>query len=155
MTKMNQLINYDCLHCNAYFTNRTDIQKKQKKKYYSTINENCTNPYCNTIIKIGKMIEKNEIKETEDTREIMDSDDAVFTNKYDEYTNWDNWDLETNVKSLKRKRENSINDLQDLFKNIYITENKSTAGKKEKKLKQQKITSYDINYLLNKLDLKV
>jgi hypothetical protein len=146
MTKMNELINYDCLHCATYFTNRMDIQKKQKKKYYSTINENCTNPYCNTITKIGKMIEKNKIKGTDDT---MESDDDVFT--YDEYTNWD---LETNVKSLKRKRENSINDLQDLFKNIYIKENKSIAGKK-KKLKQPKITSYDINYLLNKLDLKI
>jgi len=113
------------------------------------INENCTNPYCKTIKEIEKRIDEKKIK-GEDT---MESDDDVFTNE--ENVNWDNWDLEPNVKSLKRKREKSIIDLAYLFKNIYIKENKSIVGKKKKKLKQQKITSYDINYLLNKLDLKV
>jgi hypothetical protein len=147
MTNMNKNINYDCLHCNAYFTNRMDIKKMCK---FVPINENCTNPYCKTIKEIEKKIVEKNIKGIDDT---MDSDDDTFTNE--ENFNWDNWDLEPNVKSLKRKRENSINDLHDLFKNIYIKENKSSAGKKKKKLKQQKITSYDINYLLNKLDLKV
>ena len=146
MTNMTKNINYDCLHCATYFTNRMDIKKICE---FVPINENCTNPYCKTIKEIEKKIVENKIK-GEDT---MESDDDVFTN--DKNVNWDNWDLEPNVKSLKRKRENSINDLHALFKNIYIKENKSIAGKKKKKLKQQKITSYDINYLLNKLDLKV
>ena len=146
MTNMNKNINYDCLHCATYFTNRMDIKKMCE---FVPINENCTNPYCKTIKEIEKKIDENKIK-GEDT---MESDDDVFTNE--ENFNWDNWDLEPNVKSLKRKRKKSISDLADLFKNIYIKENKSSAGKKKKKLKQQKITSYDINYLLNKLDLKI
>ena len=146
---MNKHINYDCLHCATYFTNRMDIKKICE---FVPINENCTNPYCKTITEIEKRIVENKIDEKkikgEDT---MESDDDVFTNE--ENVNWDNWDLEPNVKSLKRKRKKSISDLADLIKNINIKSNNGNAGKKKKKLKQQKITSYDINYLLNKLNL--
>jgi len=141
---MNKNINYDCLHCATYFTNRMDIKKMCE---FVPINENCTNPYCKTIKEIEKRIDENKIK-GEDT---MESDDDTFTNG--ENVNWDNWDLEPNVKSLKRKRKKSISDLADLIKNINIKSNNGIAGKKKKKLKQQKITSYDINYLLNKLNL--
>jgi len=141
---MNKNINYDCLHCATYFTNRMDIKKMCE---FVPINENCTNPYCKTIKEIEKRIDENKIK-GEDT---MESDDDTFTNG--ENVNWDNWDLEPNVKSLKRKRGKSISDLADLIKNINIKSNNGNAGKKKKKLKQQKITSYDINYLLNKLNL--
>jgi len=146
MTNMTKNINYDCLHCATYFTNRIDIKKICE---FVPINENCTNPYCKTIKEIEKKIDEKKI-ERNDT---MESDDDVFTNG--ENVNWDNWDLEPNVKSLKRKRKKSISDLADLIKNINIKSNNGNAGKKKKKLKQQKITSYDINYLLNKLDLKV
>jgi len=149
MTNMTKNINYDCLHCATYFTNRMDIKKICE---FVHINENCTNPYCKTIKEIEKRIDEKKIDENkikgEDT---MESDDDVFTN--DKNVNWDNWDLEPNVKSLKRKREKSIIDLADLIKNINIKSNNGTVGKKKKKLKQQKITSYDINYLLNKLNL--
>lgn len=141
---MNKNINYDCLHCNAYFTNRMDIKKICE---FVPINENCTNPYCKTITEIEKKIDEKKIERND----IMESDDDVFTNG--ENVNWDNWDLEPNVKSLKRKRKKSISDLADLIKNINIKSNNGNAGKKKKKLKQQKITSYDINHLLNKLNL--
>nr|QDY52091.1 hypothetical protein 3_70 [Mimiviridae sp. ChoanoV1] len=147
------MIKFDenCIHCYVYHTDRKSIIDKNKNKFKNInhmypINFNCPSKNCMTNTFPILEVKNEEMADDES------SEDEKFTSD-DENINWDNWDLEPNFKIHKNNNEN--NELDNLLKNLKLCNKKNTCGKKSipKKYKQLKITSFDISYLLNKINL--
>jgi len=143
-------IDSDCKYCETYFTSRNEFIKQKepklgdKAKNLFPLNSNCENPYCRTIKQLTEeIVEKYyECSSSENTFTGCDVDKL------------DNWDMEPNIKLYRKKinKNQDISDLQGLIKKLNINNGKSSF--KKRKMKQKKITEYDINHLLNHLRLK-
>lgn len=168
-------MNSQCIHCNIYFLHRSNLLNRKKalcrNKIFNMypVNLNCTNLYCNTLSELNKYI-KNE-KEIEKNNKSTDSSKMEVDNIYDadlsedEFqpgVNYDNWDIEPNTKVLRKKKSNNeMNEIQDLFKNCKISERKKRIPKllnkkiikKRKNMRQLKITQFDVNNLFNNLKI--
>ena len=156
---MRYIMNSDCIHCNIYFLSRENIISRKKKIYEENIidlypiNYKCTNIYCNTIKELKThMKEETAIKKEQkinfSEEGKMDTDNPKSYNSDNE----NNYDIETPVKVFrKRKRRATFPELHRLFKNINIS--KKNKIKKKKRLKQLKITDFDINNLFNNLNI--
>jgi|TARA_B110000261_G_C13085969_1_gene357843 hypothetical protein len=160
-------MNSDCIHCNIYFLSRENLVKRKKKLFEKKImdmypiNYKCTNIYCNTIKELNSYVKDETIidKErklnmlNENKMEIDNLESNIINSDNESFTNWDNWDIEPHVKVFrKKKKKENISELQGLFKNISIC-NKNNQMKKRRKLKQLKITDFDINNLFNNLNI--
>jgi hypothetical protein len=143
-------IDPNCKYCETYFTSRNEfIKQKEHKfgdnaKYLFPLNSNCENPYCKTIKKLTEEIVDKYYEE-------FSSDDTFAGCDVDKL---DNWDMEPNIKLYRKKinKNQDISDLQGLIKKLNINNGKSSF--KKRKMRQKKITEYDINHLLNHLRLK-
>ena len=135
-------IDSDCKYCETYFTSRNEFIKQKetkfgdKAKYLFPLNSKCENPYCRTIKQLTEEIVKKYY-------ESSSSEDTFL-----------GWDVEPNVKLFRKKinKNQDISDLQGLIKKLNINNGKCIF--KKKKLRQKKITEYDLNFLLNHLKLK-
>ena len=63
--------------------------------------------------------------------------------------NYDNWDIEPQTKIFRKTKRKNDTELQNLFKNLKI----GKIMKKRKKMKQLKMTDYDISNIISKLSL--
>ena len=151
----------NCIHCYVYHTDRKSIIDKNKNRFKNInhmfpINFNCPSKNCMTNTCPILEVKNEEMADDES------SEDEKFTSD-DENINWDNWDLEPNVKIHKNNELNElfknlklgVKNLKLGVKNLKLCNKKNTCGKKSipKKYKQLKITSFDISYMLNKINL--
>ena len=137
MLEESNMNNFDknCINCYIYYNDRKILLNKHRQKYEKVeeifpINFTCPNKDCNTF-----------------EYETDDEDD-----NFEPGVNYDNWDIEPNIKIFKKKKiKNEISELQTLFNKFNL--NKKENFKKKRKYKQLKITSYDINNLLEKMKI--
>lgn len=143
-------IDSDCKYCETYFTSRNEFIKQKetkfgdKAKYLFPLNSKCENPYCRTIKQLTEEIVEKYYE--------CSSSENTFTGC--DVEKLDNWDMEPNIKLYRKKinKNQDMSDLQGLIKKLNINNGKSSF--KKRKMKQKKITEYDINHLLNHLRLK-
>ena len=142
-------IDPDCKYCETYFTSRNEFIKNKEEKFGDKakdlfpLNSNCENPYCQTIKQLTDEIVEKYYESS--------SGDDTFTGC--DVEKLDNWDVEPNVKLYRKKinKNKDISDLQGLIKKLNINNGKCIF--KKRKLRQKKITDYDINVLLKHLKL--
>ena len=153
------IMNSECIHCNVYFLNRSSLINRKKMICRNKIinlypiNYKCTNPYCNTTRCIMKKMEKSEDKMDLQQENKMEIDEQFngydSDSEFEPGANYDNWDIEPKTKIFRKTKRKNDTELQNLFKNLKI----SKIMKKRKKMKQLKMTDYDISNIISKLSL--
>ena len=154
------IMNNECIHCNVYFLSRSTLINRKKMMCRNKIlnlypiNYKCTNPYCNTIKCIEKKKESLEDKIDFQQENKMEIDEQFKGYESDSElepgVNYDNWDIEPGTKVFRKKKKKNDTELQNLFKNLKI----GKIMKKRKKMKQLKMTDFDISNIISKLSLE-
>lgn len=158
------IMNSECIHCNVYFLNRSSLINRKKMLCRNKImnlypvNYKCTNPYCNTIKCIEKKIKDKRIEDKmdlhKDNKMEIDDEFKGYESDSEFYedepgVNYDNWDIEPGTKVFRKNKRKNDTELQNLFKNLKI----GRIMKKRKKMKQLKMTDFDISNIISKLSL--